>query len=120
MTEEDWTNPDIRSVGLRLAGDAIEEVDERGKRITGETLLMLLNADAGAVAFVLPAHRRHLRWKLLLDTRQPTGKDPGRLIRGGDGFEMESRSLALFQLRSSEEPNGEPPAAAAERKPKQR
>jgi glycogen operon protein len=117
MTEEDWSNPEIRSVGLRLAGDAIEEGDERGNRIVDETLLMLLNAHHESVSFVLPAHRRQLRWKLLLDTRQATGKDPGRLIRGGDAFEIEGRSLALFQLRSSEPaPNGEPVAAPASRK----
>jgi len=120
MTEEDWNNPEIRCVGLRLAGDAIEEVDERGNRIIDNTLVIALNAHHEPIPFVLPAHRRQLRWELLLDTRQPTGKDPGRLIRGGDTFELEGRSLALFQLRSSESANGDLIAAPVKRKYKQR
>src|SRR5256886_2284442 len=44
MTDEDWANPEMRSFGLRLAGDAIEEVDGRGNRVADDTLLILLNA----------------------------------------------------------------------------
>ncbi|MBI1993855.1 MAG: glycogen debranching protein GlgX [Deltaproteobacteria bacterium] len=44
MTEEDWNKPETKCFGLRLAGDAIEEVDQRGNRLVDDTLLMLLNA----------------------------------------------------------------------------
>ncbi len=116
MTEEDWNNPEIKCVGLRLAGDAIEEADERGNQILDDTLVMLLNAHHEPIPFVLPAHRRQIRWELLLDTRQPTGEDPGRLIRGGALFELEGRSLALFQLRRSESPtDGEPKGPVKQR-----
>ena len=51
MTDEAWNSPDVRCLGVRLNGDAIDEVDERGERIVGDTLLLLFNAgdDAGAV-----------------------------------------------------------------------
>ena len=49
---------DVRCLGVRLAGDVIDEVDERGERIVGDTLLMLFNADKDAVPFVLPDDRR--------------------------------------------------------------
>ena len=51
MTDETWNSPDVRCLGVRLNGDAIDEVDERGERIVGDTLLLLLNAgdDADAV-----------------------------------------------------------------------
>jgi hypothetical protein len=32
MTEDDWTGPHTRCLGLRLAGDAIDEVDGRIKQ----------------------------------------------------------------------------------------
>lgn len=38
MTEEDWNNPLAHSIGLRLAGDAIEEVDRFGNQIIDDTL----------------------------------------------------------------------------------
>ena len=44
MTDETWSSPDVRALGVRLNGDAIEEVDERGERIVGDTLLLMLNA----------------------------------------------------------------------------
>src|SRR6185437_1475074 len=54
MTDEMWTSPDIRSLGVRLNGDAILEVNERGERIMGATLLLLLNAGDTPASFVLP------------------------------------------------------------------
>src|SRR5919206_555553 len=40
MVEADWKNESARSLGVRLAGDAIDEVDERGRNITGDTLFV--------------------------------------------------------------------------------
>ncbi len=39
MTDNDWRNEQARSLAVRLAGDAIDEVDERGRRVTDDTLL---------------------------------------------------------------------------------
>src|SRR5205814_1349951 len=69
MTEEDWSHPLNRCVGLRLAGDAIEEVDDMGEPIVGDTFLVLLNAAAETVPFILPAHEPRVRWHPVLDTR---------------------------------------------------
>jgi isoamylase len=43
MIEADWNNPNTRCFGLRLNGDTIEEVDERGNPIRDDTLLILFN-----------------------------------------------------------------------------
>ncbi len=101
MNEEDWNNGETRCFGLRLAGDAIAEVDPRGNRIQDETLLILLNAHYQAIPFVLPAHRRHLRWELMIDTRLATGHTADRVLRAAASFDLEGRSLALFRLRGS-------------------
>ncbi|MCI0693086.1 glycogen debranching protein GlgX [candidate division KSB1 bacterium] len=104
MTEEDWRNPSFRCIGLRLSGEAIEEVDERGNRIVDDTLLILLNAHHEPLPFVLPAFQLNMRWELLLDTREPTGRWAHRLMKGGDRpYGLEARSLALFRLRPVEE-----------------
>jgi len=99
MADEDWNNPDAHCLGLRLAGDAIEEVDARGNRIVDDTLLILLNAHHEPLSFVLPAHRAKVRWEVILDTREATGARRHRLMRGGEGYELEARSLALLRLR---------------------
>jgi isoamylase len=100
MTEEDWVNPETRCFGLRLGGEATTEVDLRGRRIVGDTLLILLNAHSEPMPFVLPAHRSRLRWELILDTREATGGRRHPLLRGGGRpYDLESHSLALFRLR---------------------
>jgi glycogen operon protein len=97
MTEEEWKNGFTRCLGLRLAGDAIEEVDNAGNPIRDDTFLLLLNAHHEPIEFVLPAHRARLRWNLVLDTRDWT---PGTgAFRAGDAYSLEARSLALLRLR---------------------
>jgi len=99
MSDEDWDNPQAHCLGLRLAGDAIEEVDARGNRIIDDTLLIVLNAHYESIAFVLPAHRPKVRWELVLDTRSMLDKRRHRPLRGGDVYEMAARSLTLFCRR---------------------
>jgi isoamylase len=100
MTEEDWTNPHTRALGLRLAGDAIDELDSGGLPIVDDTLLLLLNAHHEPLDFVLPAHRPRVRWQTVLDTRSPDGRVPVRVRRGGEPYPLEARSLALLRLRA--------------------
>jgi glycogen operon protein len=99
MTDEEWTNGFTRCLGLRLAGDAIEEVDQAGEPIRDDSFLLLLNAHHEALDFVLPAHRTRVRWELVLDTRAWT--PASRALRAGDQYPLEARSLALLRLRAS-------------------
>ncbi len=103
MTPEDWQNGLTRSLGLRLAGDAIDEVDAQGHRIVDDTFLMLLNAYYDRLPFTLPAHQRGLRWHVVLDTRSPDGRRRHRPLRPGETYELEGRSLAVFALRTSDD-----------------
>ena len=110
MTDHDWRNEQARSLAVRLAGDAIDEVDERGCRVTDDTLLLLLNAHHRAVSFTLPAHRAGDSWEQLLDTRESFGRRrTRRSSRGGGTYRIEARSLALFRLEPGDE--GEPQRA---------
>ena len=52
LTEDDWGNGQMRCLGLRLAGDAIEEVDDMGEPIVGDTFLDALERPR-------PGHRLH-------------------------------------------------------------
>jgi isoamylase len=100
MTEEEWSSDFTRCLGLRLAGDAIEEVDEAGRPIVGNTYLLLLNAHHELIPFILPAHHARVRWSLVLDTHQ-WEIEPRRpsAFRAGDQYPLEGRSLALLRLR---------------------
>jgi isoamylase len=96
MTDETWNSPDVRALGVRLNGDAIQEVNERGARIVGDTLLLMLNAGDEAITFVLPPTAPVERWEALLDTADPW--QSSRRLRGGDRYELRGRSLAVLKL----------------------
>ena len=104
MTDEDWANPEMRCFGLRLAGDAIEEVDERGNRVVDDTLLILLNAHHETIPFVLPAHRRKLHWWVVIDTSEPDIRREPRQLRGAEPYPLKARSLVLLRLPRNDEP----------------
>jgi glycogen operon protein len=97
MSDDDW-NVFTRCLGLRLAGDAIADVDDEGQPVTDDTLLLLINAHWEPIGFVLPAHQRSVRWEALLDTRDAAGQPRLRPFRGGQTYQLEARSLALFRL----------------------
>jgi glycogen operon protein len=102
MTEEDWTNPFTRCVGLRLSGEAMNEVDAMGRPLVDDTLLILINAHHEPLPFVLPAHQRGVRWETVLDTRMPEGRRRPRSLRGGTTYALEGRSLAMLKLARPE------------------
>jgi glycogen operon protein len=100
MTEEDWDNPATRFIGLRMAGDAIDETDEQGNAITDDTLLALLNASDTATEFVLPSVLGGGQWTVVLDSRAAT---PGKQVvqqEGEKAFTLEARSIAILSCNS--------------------
>ena len=54
MTDEAWNADFVRCLGMVLSGNTIEEVDEQGEPLIGDTLLILLNAHTDKVPFTLP------------------------------------------------------------------
>src|SRR3989454_331526 len=98
-TEEEWSSSFTRCLGLRLAGDAIEETDEKGQAIVDDTFLLLLNAHHEPIPFILPAHEARVRWELVLDTRDWEVRPRLSTFRAGDNYPLEARSLAVLRLR---------------------
>src|SRR5262249_19777471 len=98
MTDDDWNQGYHRSLGLRLAGDAIEERDQKGRPIQDHTLLVLLNAHHEPLPFTLPAHKRSVRWQMIFDTAiTKSRKERSTLLRGGTQFTLHARSLVILR-----------------------
>jgi glycogen operon protein len=72
MTEADWQQPEARAIGMLLWGRAADEVDLRGRRLFGDTLLALFNADPRPVPFTLPQVEGPGRWVEVLHTARDT------------------------------------------------
>ena len=99
MAEGEWKKG-LRALGIRLSGDAIEEMDEWGKPIIDDSFLLLINAHHERVLFTLPAHRKEVRWEPMLDTRGPLNPKHLKPFKGGQKYNVGARSLALLRLRS--------------------
>jgi glycogen operon protein len=71
MTDQDWSDPEGRILGMLLPGEATDEVNERGRPVHGRTLLLLINAGTRSRAFSLPKIDRPGSWQELLNTAKP-------------------------------------------------
>jgi isoamylase len=97
MTDEAWNAGFVRALMVRLAGDAIAETDERGRRIVDDTFVLLLNAAEQGITFHLPSHRPDLTWERVLDTGAAGWDRPGFLRF--DRYPLRSRALAVLRVR---------------------
>ncbi len=95
MVQDDWQMPFVRSLGFVLGGDAIPSADERGQRVVGATLLILMNAHHEPIPFKLPEAGWGAHWRFELYTASPE-QNPGADCPAGSSFEMIGRSLAVF------------------------
>ena len=101
MSDEAWSSGFIRCMGVRLAGDLIRDVDERGEPIIGDTLLLLFNAHHEPIPFVLPVTKAEHHWERLLDTADHA--DPTQTWKAGEPYHLKERSLAVLRTRLPEE-----------------
>jgi glycogen operon protein len=98
MNDEAWTSDFVRCVGMLLSGDAIEECDEKGEAITGDTLLVLFNAHTDEVPFTMPELEPALRWQRVIDTMEARSTEAS--FQSGDRYPLRGRSVAVFRRAS--------------------
>jgi len=96
MTDEAWNADFARSLGMLLSGSAIEEVDERGEPVLGDTLLVLLNGHHERVPFVLPSLVSDQMWFRVFDTFDPAL--PAKSFRPGMRYQLQGRSVAVLRI----------------------
>jgi glycogen operon protein len=96
MDDAAWHAGFVRTLGMLLAGTAIEEVNERGELITGDTLLVLLNGHTDTVPFVLPPVDSEQQWQRVFDTFDLHGAD--KMIAIDAPYALQGRSVAVFKI----------------------
>ncbi|MDB4947617.1 MAG: glycogen debranching enzyme GlgX [Gemmatimonadetes bacterium] len=101
MDDADWETPFARAFGMLLAGDAMMEWNDEGKRVYDDDFLLLLNAADGAVAFTLPDARPDEPWTLEIDTARSAAAQEPRTVDPGGTVEMPGRSMLVFRRASS-------------------
>jgi glycogen operon protein len=101
MSDEAWGVGFAKCLGMRLAGDVIDEVDEHGEPIVGETLLILLNAHHEPIRFKLPATRPEHHWETMIDTADVSL--PIQALKGGTAYQLLGRSVAMLRAVTQEQ-----------------
>ncbi|WP_165228890.1 glycogen debranching protein GlgX [Aquisphaera insulae] len=101
MSDDSWNAGYVKSMGVRLAGDLIHDIDERGEPIVDDTALILLNAHHEPMTFKLPETREGQVWEMVLDTA--TADRTSRVLNAGEEVELKDRTLAVFFTREKSE-----------------
>ncbi len=102
MRPRDWLTGWTRTLGARIGGGEIGDLDEQGKPMRDETILILLNAHNDEISFTLPKGSGAGAWRMELDTRWPTGvaeqgaREPENLPPGTK-YLMVGHSLAVLR-----------------------
>jgi isoamylase len=99
MTDAEWDAHWVRSIGMRLDGQALGEVDDNGDLMTDDDLLLILNAHDQPVQFTIPAwDASETHWEVEFDTSKP--EENGRQTVGpGQALEVTGRTVVLMVRR---------------------
>jgi glycogen operon protein len=96
VTNEQWDAPHVRCFGVVLFGDSVD-VDEEGEEISGDTILILFNADHSVtVPFVLPNIEEEFPWQRLFDTYDADASQDE--FEEGSAYKLRPCSMAVFRM----------------------
>jgi isoamylase len=131
MSDEEWSLPFARCLGMMLSGDTIDVLGFQGVPIRDDTFLFVINAHYETISFLLPGHEG-VEWQLLVDTASEPGffAEPKRFA-AGDELAVVDRGACLLKLtggtqaqarqesfrkRPFDFPHGTPPAEEVKKK----
>ena len=97
MSDDAWNERFSQCLGVRLPGDSIGDVNERGEPITGDSIVLLANAYYEAIPFTLPSRDEGQEWERLIDTAEPLA-NPAK-YQGHASYLLEGRAMAVFRSK---------------------
>ncbi len=112
MSQRDWIQPDRRYLGVIFDGKEIDDFNEEGNLLVGNSMFILFNAYWRDLEFQLPplkseAYARstifsapNLCWKLLVETSGALSPSCWEL---SSKFLLQGRSMAVFELSDKDE-----------------
>jgi glycogen operon protein len=99
FTHADWADTSLMSLGMRMPGDSIDEIDDLGNAIESSSMFILLHRGENDVEFTLPLVDRADdidQWRLIMSTDSPTGEGDG-LFAERSTITVPSRTVMLFE-----------------------
>ena len=99
LSEAEWSKMAVGPLGMLLNGQEMDEIDEQGRQIYDDILLLLLNPGTKLLRFILPNIPGGVSWEPLLDSAKPEAVAM-LPTRSGAAYRLVGRSLALLRLVS--------------------
>jgi len=93
MQDRDWGNASEHVIGMLIDGRATDEVDDRGQKVTDDTLLLIANGGESNVEFHLPTLDGPNIWVMMVDT----ARRELPVVRGAT-VEVQGHSLVLLRF----------------------
>ena len=97
MSGDDWAEAGNQALGMLVDGHATDELDERGRPIYGDTLLLILNAGAKSRSFDLPQEDGNGAWQEIINTARTDPTTPHG-HRKEHALTVAAHSLVLLRL----------------------
>jgi isoamylase len=96
MTEAQWDDESRRSLAMLLNGDEIPDHTDEGRRIHGDTLLVILHSHHQDMSWHLPRGWGD-HWEVLLDTADTVTPEPPRRVESSEALPVTARSLIVLR-----------------------
>jgi glycogen operon protein len=100
LSDQDWFNTRLRTIGMYLDGRGLRHRDARGRLIIDESYLLVLHAADDGVDFLLPGLPWAAEYQVVIDTAQPAGRaKDAATLPAADPVTLGPRSALLLQVR---------------------
>ncbi|MFD9118610.1 glycogen debranching protein GlgX [Streptomyces bottropensis] len=97
MEQRDWDSAQAGALSVFLNGNAISEPGARGERIADDSFLLMVNASAEPLEFVVPVNHGP-QWQMVVDTgREDAVPADGPKVAAGERVSLVDRSLVVFR-----------------------
>ncbi|OAR22728.1 glycogen debranching enzyme GlgX [Streptomyces sp. ERV7] len=98
MTQQDWQAASAKALTVFLNGNAISEPGPRGERIADDSFLLMFNASAETIDFLVPVNHGR-QWQVVVDTGRREGVPPGEgaKVSAGERVTLVGRSLTVLR-----------------------
>ena len=97
MTESDWHDGDLKTLGMFVSGDPLRSPGPRGEQQHDSSFLIWLNSGEEDIAITLPENQWVKHGEVVLST--DTGNPPGSSVAAGEALTLQGRSVLVLRQR---------------------
>ena len=92
----DWQNGFTRCLGLMLLGDSLQEYSVRGKQLTDDSFMLLINSHWEEIPFIVPSGLTKDDWRLVFDSSYDPRNICKPKVKCNAAYAVKGRSLVLL------------------------